>query len=181
MLFTKIYITFHPHHPHLVSFHNSSKTFVQLYFRKTFLLISQPIFFYTLYFYLLSSITLPWFKGDLIPSAAEEGNDGTGLFWLFGIQLCSNSRWFPIFDTWRYAFVDQLTWSVGAVILWFIIITGERKYKKRYWYLGFALWLWRGTSLINLAKQYGNLAIWTNLQTLWWAFWGWYGLLRETL
>src|SRR5438034_4646565 len=116
MLFTKLYVTFHPRHPLLlVSFHISPKTFVQSYFRKTFLLASQPIFFYTLYFYLLSSITLPWFMGNMIPSAVEEGNDGVGLFWLFGIQL--NSRWLPIFDTWRYALEDQLVWSVGIVII----------------------------------------------------------------
>ncbi|RIA89427.1 Metallo-dependent phosphatase-like protein [Glomus cerebriforme] len=180
MLFTKLYVTFHPHHPLLlVSYHISPKTFIQSYFRKTFLLASQPIFFYTLYFYLLSSITLPWFMGNMIPSAVEEGDDGTGLFWLFGIQL--NSQWLPIFDTWRYALEDQLVWSIGAVIIWFMVITGERKWKRRYWILGFALWLWRGSSLIRLAKQYGNLAIWTNVQTLWWAFWGWYGLYRKYL
>ncbi|CAI2164615.1 1705_t:CDS:2 [Funneliformis geosporum] len=128
-------------------------------------------------------IGLDWaLVGDMIPSAAEEGNDGIGIFWLFGIQLDSNSQWLPIFDTWRYALEDQLFLSVGIVIIWFMIITGERKWKRRYpiLILGFALWLWRGSSLINLAKQYGNLAIWTNLQTLWWAFWGWYGFLRGT-
>src|SRR5581483_12013080 len=126
MLFTKLYVTFHPRHPLLlVSFHISPKTFVQSYFRKTFLLASQPIFFYTLYFYILSTITLPWFKGIMIPS---EGNNGTGLFWLFGIQL--GSRWYPIFDTWRYA-LEHLVWSTGIVIIWFMVITGERKWKRR--------------------------------------------------
>ncbi|CAG8649481.1 6809_t:CDS:1, partial [Acaulospora morrowiae] len=102
----------------------------------------------------------------------SEGKDGYGLFWLYGIQLLSDSKWYPIFDTWRFAFEDQMIFSISFVIIWFMIVVGERKIKTRWLIVGAVYWLWRGAALIRLGRIYGSVAIWTNVQTLWWGFWG---------
>ncbi|RHZ56875.1 hypothetical protein Glove_396g92 [Diversispora epigaea] len=180
ILLTKIYISFYPNHPLLlISYHFSMKTFLKSFFRKTFLLASKPVFFYTLYFYLLYTITFPWFKGNMVPSTIYEGKDGSGLYWLYGIQYSSNSKWYPIFDTWRFAVVDQMLYSVDLVLLWLMIITGERKIKTSLWIVGLTYWLWRGTELIRLARIFGSVAVWFNIQTFWWGFWGFYCIWKS--
>ncbi|CAG8478368.1 10068_t:CDS:2 [Diversispora eburnea] len=111
---------------------------------------------------------------NMIPSTIYEGKDGSGLFWLYGIQYLSNSKWYPIFDTWRYAVEEQMLFSVDLVLLWLMIITGERKIKTSLWIVGLTYWLWRGTELIRIARIFGSVAVWFNVQTFWWGFWGFY-------
>ncbi|CAG8549564.1 6066_t:CDS:2 [Cetraspora pellucida] len=173
MLATKLYVTYNPNHPLITSFHTYEKTFTQSYFRKTFLLVSQPIFFYTLYLYLLAIITMPLFIGNMVSSS----QGGYGLFWLYGIQFFHNLRWLPLADTWRHGAID-FVFSTMTVIIWFVIVTGDRRWRTKWLVWGIILWLWRGTELYKLSQIYGHFVFWANLQTFWWLFWGWYGISK---
>ncbi|KAF0496447.1 Metallo-dependent phosphatase [Gigaspora margarita] len=174
LLAAKLYVTYYPNHPLIVSFHASKKTIPQSFFRKTFLLVSQPIFFYTLYFYLLAIITMPLFIGHMIPSSPQ---GGYGLFWIYGIQFFQNLRWLPLADTWRHAVID-FVFSIAIVVIWFLVITGDRRWRTKWLLWGVILWLWRGSELYKLSQVYGHFVFWANVQTFWWLFWGWYGISK---
>ncbi|CAG8577725.1 8687_t:CDS:2, partial [Cetraspora pellucida] len=102
---------------------------------------------------------------------------GYGLFWLYGIQFFHNLRWLPLADTWRHGAID-FVFSTMTVIIWFVILTGDRRWRTKWLVWGIILWLWRGTELYKLSQIYGHFVFWANLQTFWWLFWGWYGISK---
>jgi hypothetical protein len=138
----------------------------------------------------MAMIVFPWFRGNFIPS---QGHDGYGVFWLYGIKLSNDGSWLPLGDTWFHC-DKEILYSVGLVVLWMadwkgrvnqfakgkVYGNGARALKwkgnKRYWVLGFVIWLWRGSSLITLARQYGIWSISSNQMTAWWIWWGYYVL-----
>ncbi|CAJ0863996.1 4950_t:CDS:10 [Entrophospora sp. SA101] len=107
-------------------YNNKFNLLINYIISKLFLFVSlKSRLFYSFYFYLLSTITLPWFYGNFIPTT----NNSYGVFWLYGIKLLNSNNssssyisfnvrsdgdgnWLPIFDTWSYGLMDYIYNSI---------------------------------------------------------------------
>ncbi|KAI9271994.1 Metallo-dependent phosphatase-like protein [Sporodiniella umbellata] len=145
----------------------------------------QPRVWLFCFLFLLALVDLPWFYAKFIPSG--QGDEGMGYFYLWGLYF-NDQRWIPL-DTWLFA-IFELTFTVGAVILYFIWKSSDRylfeckglhEEKQRYrtflpnrlWFQVLAVFylLWRSSGLLELAQWYGGLwpVIVMNVLT-WWVF-----------
>ncbi|CAJ0847953.1 2277_t:CDS:10 [Entrophospora sp. SA101] len=96
LLASKIILTFKPGHRLLKlnlslynDYNNKFNLLINYIISKLFLFVSlKSRLFYSFYFYLLSTITLPWFYGNFIPTT----NNSYGVFWLYGIKLLNSNN-----------------------------------------------------------------------------------------
>lgn len=149
----------------------------------------QPVVWYTTFIYILSLMTMPWFRADFIPSG-ETDAERYGVFYLWGMVF--GNEWVPIADTWMFAaeqivldvfvFFLLVVWRgtdasdlscIGATILQrnsspkgtATVSPSKRKRQlnEQAWFKGLEIvyWLWRSSELIALSSFYGG--IWPTL------------------
>ncbi|KAI8375619.1 Metallo-dependent phosphatase-like protein [Choanephora cucurbitarum] len=151
----------------------------------------QPNVWYLCFGLLLSLLTLPWFKTELIPSGREQAQN-MGYFYLWALMLEPGNQWIPLADTWMYA-IFEVTFTVAVFILYFVWKStdayqlhckgnpegGSIEYQNvcdRIWFQVLVLiyWLWRFKGLTELAVWYGgawptlvfNVLVWWLLAVL---------------
>lgn len=150
---------------------------------------SQPSVWYGSFIFILSLITLPWFRAEFIPSG-ETPNERFGTFYMFGMVF--GDEWVPIADTWMFA-AEIVVLNVFVFFLLFLLhsipsklftcnglksinsTSSEINYHHRYhnhqksliidsaWFKGIELlyWLWRVSEVVALASFYGG--VWPTL------------------
>ncbi|CAO3608777.1 unnamed protein product [Cunninghamella blakesleeana] len=158
---------------------------------------SQPSVWYGSFIFILSLITLPWFRAEFIPSG-ETPNERFGTFYMFGMVF--GDEWVPIADTWMFA-AEIVVLNVLVFFFLFLLHSIPSKlficpgiksmnatssemnylYQKRFiidsaWFKGIELlyWLWRVSEVIALASFYGGIwpTLIQNVLTFWLLFVG---------
>ncbi|KAI9494599.1 hypothetical protein BDB00DRAFT_295993 [Zychaea mexicana] len=74
----------------------------------------QPSCWFASMLFILSLITLPWFRAEFIPSAPPDERFGT--FYLWGLKFAD--EWIPIADTWMFA-AEQVWLNIVVFVILF--------------------------------------------------------------
>ncbi|KAI8139188.1 Metallo-dependent phosphatase-like protein [Fennellomyces sp. T-0311] len=136
---------------------------------------NQPSCWIASVLFILSLITLPWFRAEFIPSAPPDERYGT--FYLWGLKF--SEEWIPIADTWMFA-AGQIWLDVVVFVILFAWRStddnlGQRQLHEHAWFKGLEVvyWLWRVSELMALAAFYGGAsALIYNVLVVWITFVG---------
>ncbi|KAI8393891.1 Metallo-dependent phosphatase-like protein [Radiomyces spectabilis] len=147
-----------------------------------------PQLWYTSFMIVLALTSLPWFRAELIPSAATT-EERFGMFYIWGFMF--SGEWIPLADTWMYA-TFHVCYDVGVFFLLFAWRASHstelhcrgsqkaqqlsRQLNERGWFKGLEViyWLWRVSKLLSMGSFYGGVwpVLIINLLTFWLVFVG---------
>ncbi|KAI9321022.1 hypothetical protein BX666DRAFT_1265296 [Dichotomocladium elegans] len=151
----------------------------------------QPWCWLATVLFLLSLISLPWFRAEFIPSAPSP-SERYGTFYLWGLKFAN--EWIPLADTWMFA-VGQIWLDVGVFMMLFAwqsmdpcAYSRQKPAYERPWCKGLQVifWLWRVSELVALGSFYGGIkTLVLNVLVIWMLYvgyvlgWGKFGVFTS--